>query len=203
MSTLVVVAHPERDSLTHAAARATVDAITEAGGDAELADLAGEGFDPRFTAADIAFYRGGGEVSADVLAEQQRVDRADHLIMVFPMYWWSMPALLKGWIDRVLVGGWAYDGASATGVIGMLQRLTIDLVIVAGDDEESFRRHGIPQAVRTQIERGIIEYCGATHRSTTYLYESDSKDRGRLAAELRELGASMAERTVGAEAPIL
>lgn len=197
MSSLVVVSHPARDSLTHNAARAAFDAIRAAGGDVELADLAAEGFDPRFGGDDLDLYRGAGEAPADVIAEQERVDRADHLVLVFPMYWWSMPALLKGWIDRVFVGGWAYDGASATGVTGMLQRLTIDLVVVAGDDAESFGRHGIPQAVRTQIERGIIEYCGATHGSTTYVYESDTKDAGILAPELHDLGAAIAARAMG------
>lgn len=197
MSSLVVVSHPVRDSLTNNAARAAFDAIRAAGGDVEFADLAAEGFDPRFTAGDVDLYRGGGEVPANVIAEQARVDRADHLVLVFPMYWWSMPALLKGWIDRVFVGGWAYDGASASGVTGMLQRLTIDLVVVAGDDKESFERHGIPQAVRTQIERGIIEYCGATHGSTDYIYESDSKDAGILAPEIRDLGEAIAARAIG------
>jgi len=203
MSTLVVVSHPDRKSVTHSAARVVADAITAAGGDVELADLAAEGFDPRFTNADLDLYRGKGEVPDDIVGEQKRIDRADRLILVFPMYWWSMPAMLKGWIDRVFVGGWAYDTASASGVTGMLQRLTIDLLIVAGDDEESFRRHGIPQAIHTQIERGVIEYCGARHGSTTYIYESDSKDRDLISSEIRELGVSMAARIVEASSPIL
>jgi len=54
--------------------------------------------------------------------------------------------------------------------------------------------------VRTQIERGIVKYCGATHGSTTYVYESDTKDRDLLAAELRELSEKIAERTVSRSA---
>ena len=50
-----------------------------------------------------------GVASADVLAEQARIDRADTLVLVYPIYWWSMPALLKGWIDRVFSNGWAFD----------------------------------------------------------------------------------------------
>ena len=197
MSSLVVVSHPDRDSLTHGAARAVCDAIRGAGGDVEFADLAAEGFDPRFTPADLALFRGTGEVPAEVVAEQERIDRADHLILVFPMYWWSMPALLKGWIDRVFVGGWAYDATPGATQFGMLDRLTVHLVIVAGDDAASFERHGIPQTVRTQIERGIVSYCGATHGSTTYVYESDTKDPDLLAAEISALGEMLVERTSG------
>lgn len=195
MSSLVVVSHSDRNSLTYNAARAAFDAIQAAGGDAEFADLAAENFDPRFAAADLQLYRGTGGVPAEIAAEQERIDRADHLILVFPMYWWSMPALLKGWIDRVFVGGWAYDAAPGAAQFGMLDRLTIHLIVVAGDDAESFERHGIPQTVRTQIERGIVTYSGATHGSTTYVYESDTKNRELLAAEVRELSEKIAERT--------
>ena len=200
MSSLVVVSHSDRDSLTHNAARAVFDAIRAAGGDVEFADLAAENFDPRFTGADLDLYRGMGSVPAEVVAEQERLDRADHLILVFPMYWWSMPALLKGWIDRVFVGGWAYDAAPDAAQFGMLDRLTVHLIVVAGDDEASFERHGIPQAVATQIERGIVKYCGATHGSTTYVYESDTKDRHLVAAEVRELSEKIAERTASRSA---
>lgn len=195
MSSLVVVSHSDRNSLTYNAARAAFDAIRTAGGDAEFADLAAESFDPRFSAADLDLYRGTGGVPAEIVAEQERIDRADHMILVFPMYWWSMPALLKGWIDRVFVGNWAYDATPGAAQFGLLERLTVHLVIVAGDDAESFERHGVPQAVRTQIERGIVEYSGATHGSTTYVYESDTKDRELLAAEIRALSADLAERT--------
>lgn len=195
MASLVVVAHSDRDSLTQHLARAAFDAIRVAGGEVEFADLAAEGFDPRFTDVDLDLYRGKGGVPGEIVAEQERIDRADHLVLVFPMYWWSMPALLKGWIDRVFVGGWAYDAAPEAAQFGMLERLTVDLVIVAGDDVESFERHGIRQAVRTQIERGIIEYSGATHGSTDYVFESDTKDAGTLATEIRELGEKITERT--------
>ena len=103
MTSLVVVAHSDRSSRTQQVARAALDAIRAGGGDVEFADLAAEGFDPRFTDADLDLYRGKAAVPADVVTEQERIDRSDHLILVFPMYWWSMPALLKGWIDRVFV----------------------------------------------------------------------------------------------------
>lgn len=194
MTSLVVVAHSDRSSRTQQVARAALDAIRAGGGDVEFADLAAEGFDPRFTDADLDLYRGKAAVPADVVTEQERIDRSDHLILVFPMYWWSMPALLKGWIDRVFVDKWAFDVTATDGQFGLLGRLTIDLIIVAGDDAQSFERHGIPDAVRTQIERGIVEYCGATHGSTDYVYESETKDPAVLAAEVHEISSAIATR---------
>lgn len=164
MTTLVVVSHPDPQSLTQHVARSTADAIRDLGGDVDFADLHAESFDPpRFAEADVNLFRGKGTPPpADVVAEQDRIDRADDLILVFPMYWWSMPALLKGWIDRVFVSGWAYEFTPGSEFVKKLDRLTVHLIPVAGDDAESFDRHGVYEAFRTQIERGIIEYCGAT-----------------------------------------
>ncbi|CCQ17963.1 Flavodoxin-like fold family protein [Rhodococcus sp. AW25M09] len=196
MTALVVVSHSDPDSLTHHLAGSLSDAIRAAGGTVETADLAAENFDPRFTGADLNLFRGHGTTPADVIAEQRRIDIADHLVLVFPMYWWSMPALLKGWIDRVFVNGWAYDATPGT-FVKKLARLTVHLVVVAGDDAESFERHGVHEAFRTQIERGIVEYTGATVGSTTILYESDSKSRDVLASEIAGLGATVASHVTG------
>ncbi|WP_415975706.1 NAD(P)H-dependent oxidoreductase [Rhodococcus sp. 077-4] len=197
MTALVVVSHSDPDSLTHHVARSVSDAIRAAGDTVETADLAAENFDPRFSMADLDLFRGNGTTPADVIAEQVRIDRADHLVLVFPMYWWSMPALLKGWIDRVFVSGWAYDMTADTGFVKKLDRLTVHLVPIAGDDADSFDRHGIDAAFRTQIERGIVEYCGATVGSTMVVHESDTKSRDILAAEVADLGSAIAARVTG------
>lgn len=199
MNSLVVVSHADSNSLTHHVAHATVDALRDAGGTVELADLYAEGFDPRFADADLSFYRGTGSAPNDVASEQERIDRAEHLILVFPMYWWSFPALLKGWIDRVFVNGWAFDYTPGSSFQKKLDRLTIHLVPVAGDDAASFERHGIDIAVRTQIEQGIIEYCGAKVGSTTFVHESDTKPKDVLAAEIRELASTIATRVSNLE----
>lgn len=199
MNTLVVVSHPDPHSLTHQVAHSVVEAIRSAGTTVETADLAAESFDPRFSAADLSLYRGNGSTPSDVAEEQTRIDRAEHLVLVFPMYWWSMPALLKGWIDRVFVEGWAYEYGDRV-FVKKLDRLTVHLVVVAGDDADSFERHGIYQAVRTQIERGIIEYCGATVGSTNYLYGSDTRSREELATEISAIGSTVASRVAAQRA---
>ncbi|WP_163564806.1 NAD(P)H-dependent oxidoreductase, partial [Klebsiella pneumoniae] len=70
--------------------------------------------DPRFTADDIAAHLREAPPPADVIAEQNRIDRTDALVLVYPVYWWSMPGLLKGWIDRVFTNGWAYEEVPGT-----------------------------------------------------------------------------------------
>ncbi|KQQ52647.1 NAD(P)H-dependent oxidoreductase [Plantibacter sp. Leaf314] len=185
MPTLIVTTHPDPDSLTHHLAQrlATVLRSTSAPADVELADLAAEGFDPRYTLADRHTYRVGGDYTPDVAAEQERLDRATDLVLVFPVYWWSTPALLKGWFDRVFVNGWAFGLDAEGGIVRKLDRLRIHLLPVAGDDAGVYDRHGYEQAMRTQLEHGIVDFCGARRGVTAFVHDSEREDAaGRAAA---------------------
>lgn len=170
--TLVVVAHPDPTSLSHQVANAVAAAAAHRG-TVEIADLAWEGFDPRWTARDRAAYQGSGSMPADVVAEHQRLNRATDLVVVFPVYWWSMPALLKGWIDRVFVNGWAFGYTPTGGVAPALQWLTIHVLPVAASSANVYDRHGYEQAIRTQIEHGLIDFCGAARGAMALINDSE------------------------------
>jgi len=199
MHSLIVVAHPEPTSLTHAVASRIGEAITgaDARNSVTLADLAAEGFDPRFNTADIGLFKQGAAVPADVAAEHARLDAADTLVLVYPLYWWSFPALLKGWIDRVFTQGWAYaDGADGK-VEKKLQRLQVHLVGIGGAGAEMIERRGYGAAMKTQIDMGIFDYCGATVRSSTLLLDADS---GQAQAQAHLQTAADIGRTIGTPA---
>ncbi|MBY3142921.1 NAD(P)H-dependent oxidoreductase [Rhizobium laguerreae] len=174
MHALIVVAHPDPRSLTHGVAAHLAEGITlsDAGHSVEIADLAAEGFDPRFTAADIALHLGEGALPADVAGEQARIDRADALVLVYPVYWWSMPGLLKGWIDRVFTNGWAYDDRADAGLVKLLGRLPVHLVGIGGADAGTYMRHGYFGAMKTQIDHGIFDYCGARVVTSEFMLEA-------------------------------
>ncbi|WP_159802664.1 NAD(P)H-dependent oxidoreductase [Arthrobacter zhaoguopingii] len=195
---LIVVVHPDLRSLSHQVAAEVGDALTDAGVSSEVADLAAERFDPRFNAGDRSAYRRGAAVLGDVAAEQKRLDRVEHLILVFPVYWWSMPALLKGWIDRVFVNGWAFEQPEGGSLTPKLQRLTIHLVPIAGGDADGYQRHGYGTSLSTQIEHGIVDFCGARRGSTRYLYDSETKTATVLAEEAKQLAHDIAQEITAA-----
>lgn len=174
MHALVVVAHPNPASLTHAIAAHFVAGI-EAGGDtAETADLAAEGFDPRFNQGDLALFHQQASPPSDVATEHARLERADALALVYPIYWWSFPALLKGWIDRVFTNGWAYDQDDGGKLHKKLQRLQVHLIANGGADQRTMARHGYFGAMKTQIDHGIFDYCGARVLTSELLLASDA-----------------------------
>lgn len=191
---LIVVAHPDPGSLTQELAREVTKALSGGESTAELVDLAAEAFDPRFTPADLAHYRGEGPRPADVADEQARLDRAQQLVLVFPVYWWSLPALLKGWIDRVFINGWAFTETPDGRIAGRLDRLGVHLLAVAGADSGSYARHGYLDAIRAQIEHGIFGFCGADIVTTRIIHNAETMPADVLAADVESAVTAVSTR---------
>lgn len=189
---LLVVAHPDHDSATWAVARAIERGI-ESGGKATAAihDLAASGFDPVYGKADLAHHRGLSELPADVRREQQLLESAEVTVVLFPVYWWSMPALAKGWFDRVFG---AYDDVSHGSPSAVRE---LHLVAGAGLGEGTFLRHGYKTALETQTMHGIADYSRIGNSSIEFLYDTESKDPAiheQLIARGYEIGVAMARR---------
>lgn len=192
MHALIVLAHPDPGSLSHAIALGIAEGIAalDAANSFEIADLTEEAFDPRFSEADIAAHRRKAEAPADVVSEQARIDRADALVLVYPVYWWSMPALMKGWIDRVFANGWAYDDTSGK-VVKKLRHLPVHLVGIGGADARTYERHGYFSAIKTQIDHGIFDYCGAPVVTSELLLDSDAGNGAAHIEMARRIGSEI------------
>lgn len=174
MHALFVVAHADQQSFTHAVTAEVAKGLADSGHSFEIADLSEQGFDPRFGTADLAKFRNQGEVPDDVRFEQLRIERADALVLVYPIYWWSFPALLKGWIDRVFTNGWAYEERSDGSLDKKLGDLQVHLLAIGGANLRTFARHGYFGAMRTQIDHGIFDYVGAAVRTSELLLPAEA-----------------------------
>lgn len=194
MHMLIVVAHHQPSSLTHAIASQIGEGVklADRGHTIEQADLFAEGFDPVFTAADHAVHLRQAAPPAQVQSEQARIDRADAIVLVFPVYWWSMPALMKGWIDRVFINGWAFEFGPDIGFQKKLGHLQVHLVGIGGADADSWSRHGYDTAMKTQIDHGIFDYCGASVLTSNLLLESETREPTALLVDARAIGEQVA-----------
>ncbi|TCR66613.1 NAD(P)H-dependent oxidoreductase [Bosea sp. BK604] len=202
MHALLVIAHPDPKSLSHGIAARIAEgvALSGAGNSTEIGDLAAEGFDPSFGLADIAVHRREAPPPAEIVAEQARIDRADALVLVYPVYWWSMPGLLKGWIDRVFANGWAYEAGPDGKVVKKLRHLKVHLVGIGGADARTYARHGYFEAMKTQIDHGIFDYCGACVVTSELLLDSDSQDPGLHLEAARAIGRNLFDAATHCEA---
>lgn len=200
MHTLIVVAHHDPLSLTRGVVTRIADGLALADSDntVEIADLWTEGFDPRFGPADWAVHHREASPPADVIAEQARIDRADALILVYPVFWWSMPALLKGWIDRVFANGWAFDFGTDAKLVKKLDRLRVHLIGVGGADAATYARHGYATAMKTQIDHGIFDYCGAQVVTSQLLLESEIQDPAMHLQAAHTLGRGLYKQEIEA-----
>jgi putative NADPH-quinone reductase len=109
MNVLVLVAHPCADSFTHATTRAAVAGLERAGHRVEVADLYQQGFRVAMTREEREAYHGDRPVLDPLVAEHARlVQWAEVLVFVYPTWWSGLPAILKGWLERVLVPGVAF-----------------------------------------------------------------------------------------------
>ncbi|MGN4425906.1 NAD(P)H-dependent oxidoreductase [Bacillus cereus group sp. MYBK30-1] len=120
---MIVYAHPEPTSLTRELVEVSVQTLQEQGHEVTLSDLYGMDWKAVFDERDFPARANPGRLSfvtesghaystgqqtADVTSEQQKLLAADAVIFHFPLWWYSMPAILKGWVDRVFAYGLAY-----------------------------------------------------------------------------------------------
>jgi len=109
MRVLVIYAHPLADSFNAALHECVVTALRGAGHDVDDCDLYAEGFQPALTAMERAAYHTVGGNLAGIERYVERLRNAEALVICAPTWWYGMPAMLKGYFDRVWVPGVAFD----------------------------------------------------------------------------------------------
>jgi putative NADPH-quinone reductase len=123
MRVLVIYCHPRPDSFSAALRDAAVDGLTASGHAVELRDLYAEGFDPVLSPRQRGGYFDEAENARGLEAHVAALRRAEGLLLVYPTWWFGMPALLKGWLDRVWLPGVAFH----LGGVKALQPLLTDI----------------------------------------------------------------------------
>ena len=104
----VVHCHPLVESYDHALFRTIVDTLESTGHEVVATDLYREGFDPAMTAPERQSYMGNQYDLSAVAEYAETLRRVEGLVLCFPHWWFSMPAVLKGWVDRVWGPGIAF-----------------------------------------------------------------------------------------------
>jgi NAD(P)H dehydrogenase (quinone) len=177
MNVLIVYAHMEPPSFNGAlldVARTTFEA---GGHDVRVSDLYAMNFNPVPSAADFKDYESGsrldyyaqqkqafdaGSLADDISQEIEKVRWCDLMILQFPLYWFSMPAILKGWVDRVFVPGFAFGGGAWYDKGGLLgKRAMISTTMAAFPQMMAADGiNGLLEVNLWPIQNGILAFCG-------------------------------------------
>ncbi len=207
-TSLVVLAHPEPSSFAAALARTATDSLTDAGWAVTLLDLYGEGFDPVLSERDFtdraiperlqpmdeqAHAAAGGTFAPGLARHVELFTAADLLVLVSPMWWFSVPAMLKGWIDRVFANGVAYRYPDVPAWSGFLGSKRGMLVMTSSYDPGQFRadRVGELDRVLHPLLYGTLAYTGMQVLDPFIAYAADSVDDETRAQYLAELDARL------------
>ncbi len=191
MKVLVVYAHPYSKSFNQAVLESFTKGLQSKGHAVEILDLYARGFNPLLTAGDLASLQ-GGKVSADIKAEQEKVSGAEGLAFIFPLWWSSMPAILKGWIDRVFSQGFAY-AFGQEGPLGLLKHRKVLLINTCGADQAHMEQSGIQKAIQMTTDVGIFAFTGIPEIQHEFFYnvvQTDQSTREQFLKRAFALGAN-------------
>ncbi len=186
MRVLMVLAHPLSDSFAASVARTAREALEENGHSVDLLDLYGENFDPRLTESERRGYFDVPYDMSDVSGIVARVQAADGLILVFPQWWFNFPAILKGFFDRVLAPGVAFDHDRAGGrIIPKLTNIKLFWALTTTGSPWWVVHLYMGNPVRRLLKRGIAAFCakGVDFRMLT-LHDMDRTDDKRRKGHL-------------------
>lgn len=159
MNILAIYAHPGQKSFNRSILETVLDEAGVKKHDCRVLDLYAEKFNPVLTDDDIeAFNR--GKIPADIKAMQNAVKAAKIIIFIHPIWWFGIPAILKGWIDRVFSYGFAY-GHDSRGIKPLLADKKAVIVNTAGGTETpDYDETGYREAYMKLTNQGIYGFVG-------------------------------------------
>ena len=126
----IVFAHPWNGSFNKAILDKVVEKLDETKEKYTIIDLNKDGFNPVMTEKELGLYSQGKSIDPLVLKYQEILKNTDELILIFPIWWMSLPAILKGFLDKVMLRGFAYESGKY-GIKGLLPIKSAKMITTA------------------------------------------------------------------------
>lgn len=168
MDALVIYAHPNPKSFNHAIKEKVEHTLSGMGKTFKVVDLYSLNFNPVLTGEDLYNIFVNNTVSEDIKQHQELISNAGFLIFIHPVWWSGMPAILKGYIDRVFTYGFAYKEVNGE-IVGLLSDKKVLIINTFGADENELNHFGIKECF-DKIYNSIYGFCGIREIKTKYLY---------------------------------
>lgn len=186
---LVILGHPNSNSLCGSIAQAYIDGA--AGTDAEVRTLRlGElSFDPVLADG----YNQVQTLEPDLVKAQEFIHWSTHVVLVYPNWWGSMPALMKGFFDRVFLPGFAFKYGKGVSLPDKLLKGRTAHLMVCMDTPGWYYRWILRRPGHNQMKRTILEFCGIKVKKITEFAPvrgSSQAQRERWIALAKQLGQS-------------
>jgi len=188
---LVIIGHPDPESYCSALSRAYIDGAAGRHAQIRTIDLSQISFDPNLKYG----YRKRTELEEALIEAQEFIRWADHLVIVYPTWWGTMPAILKGFFDRVLLPGFAYQYRKDSSFWDKLLTGKSARLIVTMDTPSWYNRLIYWHAGHLLMKRNILGFCGIKPVRVTEIgpvNSSSEEQRHKWLEKVKLLGARLA-----------
>jgi len=162
---LIVNGHPDAESFNFGLTEAYCSAAKESGAILDRIDIRDLKFSPNLRFG----YRERTELESDLLEAVNKIQKADHLVWVFPMWWSGSPALMKGFIDRVFLPGIAFEYTEGKPFPRGLFKGKTARIIVTSDTPRWYDRFFMKSPAIRQFKKGTLQFCGVKKVKVTYI----------------------------------
>ncbi len=159
MKAVVIYSHPWEKSFNRAILNTVVQSIEQYEGIADVIDLYKDNFNPVLSVKDLAVYKDGKTTDSQAENYLERIEQADHLFIIFPVWWYSLPAMLKGFMDKVLLKNRVYD-TSKTIPEEKLNFLKSTTVISTMNSPAWYYRLIMCNTLKFSFINGTLKFCG-------------------------------------------
>jgi NAD(P)H dehydrogenase (quinone) len=184
----MIMGHPNSESYCAALSAAYIKGAAASGANVRIIDLSKIQFDPNLKYG----YQQRTQLEEDLVLAQEIIKWADHLVFVYPTWWGTMPALLKGFIDRVFLPGFAFKSRPNSIFWDKLLKGKSARLIVTTDTPSWYNRFVYGQPGHRAMKRTTLQFCGINPVRITEIgpvKSSQEQARSNWLAKVEQLGS--------------
>ncbi|WP_299617383.1 NAD(P)H-dependent oxidoreductase [uncultured Tenacibaculum sp.] len=165
MNILIINGHPDKESFNNALADAYYQGAKCIQDSVEIINVRELDFNPNLQFG----YRKRTELEPDLQFAIEKIKAADHLVWIFPIWWAGMPAILKGFIDRIFLPGIMFDIEEGKLLPKKLLKGKTARLIITSDSPKWYYSLYLKNSVINQLKKGILAFCGVKPTKLTYI----------------------------------
>ncbi|WGV01207.1 NAD(P)H-dependent oxidoreductase [Bacillus altitudinis] len=169
----IVYAHPWDGSYNHAILTSITEKLETKKEPFQVIDLYKDGFNPVFTAEELKHFHKGETPYSLVKDYQEKLKQSTELVFIFPVWWWDLPAMLKGFIDKVMLSGFAFIEDQNTGTLqGLLTNIKKTTVISTSTTDKEYIESEAGNAIQSVFINRTLADLGLKNESTKWIHFS-------------------------------
>lgn len=187
---LIINGHPDNQSYNYALSEAYKSGVNKTNSELTQINISDLEFNPNLTFG----YRKRMELEPDLVKAIDKIKKADHIVWIFPMWWYGSPALMKGFIDRTFLPGVAYQPIEGKAIPKKLFKGKSARVIITADTPRWYDFLIMKRPTINQFKKGTLQFCGISKVKVTYIApikDSSSDFREKWLRKVSLLGENL------------